>query len=573
VTFDDIKRAIKSAANLTSDEADVRVGESINQHYRRVTSMIGMDATRFVTRSEIAPIGSQNVTFTEIEKIDRIIDTTDSTSIRVLQEVSLHQQRSTQPGTGQPSTWALQNTDASAVTVRLDTLPQSEYTLQADGWASLADLQGNDEPAFPQSFHNILVWFVLEEELLRKEKDKLAAIYHQKAETLVSDLRFHLADSPTLEVRQGSADRSTMAGASGGGSGSVGGTAYTQTALLTFNRGAGFAPFAVAQSDAAVVNNLDSDKLDGEDGTYYLDRANHTGAIGSTLITLAASDRLIGRDTTGGGASEELTVSGGLEFTGSGGIRTSAFTGDVTKTAGGTATTIAAGVVTYAKMQDASAASRLLGRGSASGSGDIEEISLGAGLSMSTTTVSNTHAASQTANTVLAGPTTGSAAAPTFRALVAADVTGLLAMTRLGGGSGTDTTASATSVSTVAISGLTALDTLLVYYSIESVTQDTANVVLYNTTDNVTMSSLTAGSALTAGGVVSGHGRIHVRQGGTVTVRSVVEGFSTVRLDDADNVTFTTGWTGSWSLQLRHGGVTSGGTFKYVWNVYKVLGQ
>lgn len=49
--------------------------------------------------------------------------------------------------------------------------------------------------------------------------------------------------------------------------------------------------------------------------------------------------------------------------------------------------TIANNAVTYAKMQDVSAASLLLGRGAGGGGGDPQEISLGAGLSMSTTTL------------------------------------------------------------------------------------------------------------------------------------------------------------------------------------------
>ncbi len=63
-------------------------------------------------------------------------------------------------------------------------------------------------------------------------------------------------------------------------------------------------------------------------------------------------------------------------------------TGDVTTA--GLVATISNDAVTYAKMQNVSAASRLLGRGSASGSGDVEEITLGTGLSMSGTTLNST---------------------------------------------------------------------------------------------------------------------------------------------------------------------------------------
>lgn len=120
------------------------------------------------------------------------------------------------------------------------------------------------------------------------------------------------------------------------------------------------------------------------------------GEVGSTKladdsVTFAklqdiATDRLIGRDTAASGDPEELAVGGGIEFTGSGGIQTSAFTGDVTKVAGGTAQTIPNDTVTYAKMQNVSAASKLLGRGD-SGSGDPQEITLGTNLSMSGTTL------------------------------------------------------------------------------------------------------------------------------------------------------------------------------------------
>lgn len=124
------------------------------------------------------------------------------------------------------------------------------------------------------------------------------------------------------------------------------------------------------------------------DGANNYSHPNHSGdvtsvgdgaqTIANDAVTFAkmqniATDRLLGRDTAATGDVEELSVSGGVEFTGSGGIQTSAFTGDVAKAAGGTALTIANDAVTYAKMQNVSATDKVLGRSTA-GSGDVEEI-------------------------------------------------------------------------------------------------------------------------------------------------------------------------------------------------------
>lgn len=96
------------------------------------------------------------------------------------------------------------------------------------------------------------------------------------------------------------------------------------------------------------------------------------GVVTYAKIQDVTPDRLLGRDTSPAGPVQELTVSGGIEFTGSG-IQRSALTGDITATAGSNTTAIPVNTVTYAKIQDVSATDKLLGRSTA-GAGDIEEI-------------------------------------------------------------------------------------------------------------------------------------------------------------------------------------------------------
>ena len=94
------------------------------------------------------------------------------------------------------------------------------------------------------------------------------------------------------------------------------------------------------------------------------------------IQNVSATDRLLGRDSSGAGIIEEITPANVRTMLnvadGANAYVHPNHSGDVTSSADG-ATTIAADAVTYAKMQDVSATDRLLGRDS-SGAGIIEEI-------------------------------------------------------------------------------------------------------------------------------------------------------------------------------------------------------
>lgn len=82
--------------------------------------------------------------------------------------------------------------------------------------------------------------------------------------------------------------------------------------------------------------------------------------------------------------------------------------------AGSQVATIVNDAVTYAKMQNISAASRVLGRGSLGGAGDTEELTIGSGLTITGTVldaVAGAAGINQLTGDVTAGPGTGSQAA------------------------------------------------------------------------------------------------------------------------------------------------------------------
>jgi hypothetical protein len=113
---------------------------------------------------------------------------------------------------------------------------------------------------------------------------------------------------------------------------------------------------------------------------YYDSDASHYVAFGAPAsVTTSLTWTLPAADGTSG---QVLSTNGsGVLSWGAGGGISDGDKGDITVSGSGATWTIDSDVVTYAKIQNVSATSRLLGRSTA-GAGDIEELTIGSGLSL-----------------------------------------------------------------------------------------------------------------------------------------------------------------------------------------------
>lgn len=140
--------------------------------------------------------------------------------------------------------------------------------------------------------------------------------------------------------------------------------------------------------------------------------------------------------------------------------------------------------------------------------------------------------------------------------------------------SGTTTNASAENVDTVSITGLTANDVLVVQVLVASVTQATASIQLYNNTDGVTVAAPDSGAAIAIAETLQSTITAMQSQNSATSVSARSDGYSNNGERSSFNTaSFTTNWTGTWTLALRQGGVTAGGTLRWKWTVFKVAGQ
>lgn len=173
--------------------------------------------------------------------------------------------------------------------------------------------------------------------------------------------------------------------------------------------------------------------------------------------------------------------------------------------------------------------------------------------------------------------------ADTTTSIVMGIPAGFSSTTLLYANSGTNTSATAANVDTYAMaSQLTVKDTLLVIVELASITQTTATPLLVNVTDsNLTVMDLMDTASLTAGNYTRSVTNIGVDQSGAILVRALTTWTAGSNATNARAAaasigwqsTFTTPYTGAWTIGLRHGGVTAGGTLQYRWQILLLRGQ
>lgn len=342
MTFAEIVAQVQSRLNLTSTESTTRIGVTVNDRYKRITSAIGINLSRRTTVQANVTIGVSTLTFLLCEKIINVVDRS-ATPYRVLTECTVEQLRQEQPASNATARkYAIIGVDAHAVTILLDCVPQTAFTLYADCYGRASTLSGSQEPAFEEDFHDVLLHGALADEYRKMEKPAYAreseALYQER----LSDLRMFRAKSSYLDVMQGGNTRRSLGvtgGSGGSGSSTNGASSYTQTGLITFDRTSASAgsryPFAVAAGSEKVAN-LDADKLDGLDSTAYSILASdqtitglktfNRGAAAPFAVNAASlkvsnldADKLDGQDGAYYGADWSTNPHAGGNFTATGG--------------------------------------------------------------------------------------------------------------------------------------------------------------------------------------------------------------------------------------------------------------
>lgn len=214
MTFSAIVSEVMNRLNLSSTDAQTRIGQFVNQRYRQLTSSLGLITSRRITSTlTIDPTDTDTypnlpeLTLASFEKVFNITTTGNGDvgeGVLTLQELTYDEITSHATYTRVPRAWAVKTITDSSVTIILDSVTATDtFPLTIEGYSNLTDLSGSNVPSFPADFHDILLEGAMADELHKMEKPQLALLHEQKFESRLSDLRMFIAKSAFLDQYQG----------------------------------------------------------------------------------------------------------------------------------------------------------------------------------------------------------------------------------------------------------------------------------------------------------------------------------------------------------------------------------
>jgi hypothetical protein len=216
MTFEYIVSQVMSRLNLTSPEAETRVGQAVNETYRDVTSSVSLETSVRGTATGLTVNESRYVDFTtadsEGEEDDRTLVKIMSVYLpeselpapwNVLQSVTFDELRNSTPLSWPPQRYAIANTGAHNVRIFLDCeATDDDDELYADVQMNTVTLTSDDEPMFPENFHDCLIYGAMALELDKMEKEERAKRAWDKYNTRVAALNYFLSKDAYMRIHQ-----------------------------------------------------------------------------------------------------------------------------------------------------------------------------------------------------------------------------------------------------------------------------------------------------------------------------------------------------------------------------------
>lgn len=211
MTFYEIVTRVMARLNISSTTSESRISDTVNDVYKAVTSAIGLETSRqetttFTVNSTSATYATlPEIEFEDMEKVIHI-DYLASATARPepLEQITYNSLLEMKTENRRPYRFAVKSMNAHTVTIRLDGYPtgNTNFILRVTHLENAATLEAADEPAFPESFHDVLVNGAMAIEYAKMEKAGLSQMFQRQYELRLSDLRMYIAKAAYMDAVQ-----------------------------------------------------------------------------------------------------------------------------------------------------------------------------------------------------------------------------------------------------------------------------------------------------------------------------------------------------------------------------------